>query len=198
MHYLPSKSLPKQWENLLNRFLRISPNVDEAPAPKLSAMSLNKPGTDEKKPWIRRSNGPTTCVTWFGAKGDGVTDDTAAFAKAIANAAVVIVPPGVYRATIAIRKDNFSLAGAGSEEVTIKTPDELDANVLEIGDGNARNTFRDYTNLSIRGLTLDGNNIHAPNSSTVLSGLGASGNSVTHTFFEDVRAVNWGKGGIGI
>ncbi len=39
-------------------------------------------------------------VRWFGAKGDGITDDTEAFRKAIAAAGeggTVFVPPGVYK-----------------------------------------------------------------------------------------------------
>lgn len=56
----------------------------------------------------------TVKVTQFGAKGDGVTDDTAAFTAAIAAADVVNIPPGNYLiSSIKIDKNNFTLRGAG-------------------------------------------------------------------------------------
>lgn len=50
----------------------------------------------------------------FGAVGDGVTNDTAAFLAAIAAADVVFIPAGSYLVgNIPINKNNFTLRGAG-------------------------------------------------------------------------------------
>ncbi|SIQ75217.1 Pectate lyase superfamily protein [Rhizobium sp. RU35A] len=51
--------------------------------------------------WVRQTNGPM-CVTWFGATGDGATDDTAAFASAFALGAILgalrlFIPMGTYQ-----------------------------------------------------------------------------------------------------
>lgn len=57
----------------------------------------------------------TASVIDFGAKGDGRTDDSAAFAAALAAAQVVVVPPGSYLLTRpVVLRDGQALQGAGS------------------------------------------------------------------------------------
>jgi pectate lyase-like protein len=62
----------------------------------------------------------------FGAVGDGVADDTAAFANAIAafetsqKAAYVLVPPGTYLVDEVRVVDNLHLVGSGKERSIIK------------------------------------------------------------------------------
>jgi hypothetical protein len=79
--------------------------------------------------WTKGTNGWTTIepgmglnVRWFGAKGDGTTDDTAAFQAAI-NAAVtyrqcrVLVPAGHYRVSNITIKNGVYLIGEGTKKV---------------------------------------------------------------------------------
>lgn len=65
----------------------------------------------------------------FGAKGDGKTDDTSAFLKAIAetSSGAIEVPPGRYVITglLEITRSNVVLRGAGSRESTLYFPKPL-------------------------------------------------------------------------
>lgn len=63
-------------------------------------------------------------VTRFGAKGDGVTDNTAAFRKAILACkknTALIIPAGVYvlTDTLHISKSGIAIRGAGKDKTTI-------------------------------------------------------------------------------
>jgi len=110
-------------------------------------------------------------VISFGAKGDGTTNDTAAIAAAIAAApanATLYFPPGVYRATISIRRNNLTLLMPG---VTVKTPDGVDGITLELGNTAAGNSAPAYSNVNVLGYpTLDGNYTNVPMPSTDLTG----------------------------
>ena len=62
---------------------------------------------------------PGVSVKDFGAKGDGVTDDSQAFLDALANvrSGAIEVPPGRYRITriLEINRPNVVLRGAGPD-----------------------------------------------------------------------------------
>lgn len=67
-------------------------------------------------------------VKTFGAKGDGVADDTAAFLKAIAQVRGAIeVPPGRYRITdiLEIKRSDVILRGAGPDKAILFFPKPL-------------------------------------------------------------------------
>src|SRR5439155_11601060 len=64
----------------------------------------------------------------FGAKGDGTTDDTAAFLKAIAEVKGALeVPPGRYRITdiLEIKRSGVVLRGAGPDKTILFFPKPL-------------------------------------------------------------------------
>lgn len=71
-----------------------------------------------------------TSVKDFGAVGDGSTDDTIAFKKALSEAAgkVIAIPPGRYLITdiLELRKSGTVLQGAGQEQTTIYVPIPLE------------------------------------------------------------------------
>jgi hypothetical protein len=76
---------------------------------------------------------PRPPVQWnvknFGAKGDGVTDDTQAFKNAIAKGGVISIPAGRYKITrrLHITKSNTVLRGAGQSKTTLYFPKHLTA-----------------------------------------------------------------------
>jgi hypothetical protein len=72
--------------------------------------------------------GPTRSVADFGARGDDMDDDTAAFMAAIAGTdGVLLVPPGRYIITkqLDIKKSNFVLRGAGPGKSILYFPRPL-------------------------------------------------------------------------
>lgn len=72
---------------------------------------------------------PGVSVTSFGAKGDGTTDDTAAFVRALATveSGALEVPPGRYRITglLEITRPNIVLRGAGPDQSVLFFPTPL-------------------------------------------------------------------------
>ncbi len=110
-------------------------------------------------------------VTWFGAKGDGVTDDTVAIQTAInialsTNAGLVFFPAGVYATNKLTMVRNVTLMGAGQKATTIKLRNGQNTNLLETQDANtllstgltpAGARSAGAGNWMIRDLTLDGN-----------------------------------------
>ena len=91
----------------------------------------------------------------FGAKGDGVTDDTQAFHDAMADGGyVVTVPAGVFRTSGLFVPSNTMLVGAGKKRTVIKLLDETPV-------GHSVLTNSDYTNgnenIYVGHLTLDWN-----------------------------------------
>lgn len=93
----------------------------------------------------------------FGAKGDGVTDDTQAFHDAMADGGyVVTVPAGVFRTSGLFVPSNTMLVGAGKKRTVIKLLDETPV-------GHSVLTNSDYTNgnenIYVGHLTLIGTRI---------------------------------------
>jgi hypothetical protein len=92
----------------------------------------------------------------YGAAGDGVTDDTAAFADAVAAAAAVRgtvhIPAGTYVATVAVTKGGVTIEGEGKDATIIRARNTKAASVagrvlvVANSDGTA-----------IKDLTIDGN-----------------------------------------
>jgi hypothetical protein len=92
----------------------------------------------------------------YGAVGDGVADDTAAFASVVAAATpargIVQIPAGTYLATVAVTKGGIAIQGAGKEATIIKAPNTAAASaagrVVVVAESD-RTTIKD--------LTIDGN-----------------------------------------
>lgn len=107
----------------------------------------------------------------FGAKGDGVTDDTAAIQTALNSARQVFVPEGTYIHTQLSIPSNTVLRGAGKGSTSLKVKDGTDqvwhglvsANASSIDariatDANVDTLVGPYvTDVIISDMTLDGN-----------------------------------------
>jgi hypothetical protein len=124
-------------------------------------------------------------VKRFGAQGDGATDDTNAInnciaAVAAAGGGVVYFPPGTYlvkfqglallgadkEIAITVQANNIHLVGAGRGCVQIKQMDgAIRAHVVKFGTRVGTPVL--VSNCSIRGVTIDGNNLNitSPNPS---------------------------------
>ena len=64
-------------------------------------------------------------IKWFGAKGDGETDDTEALQKAINISSKVVIPKGVFVVSKSLSlKDNAVIYGIGEDSVIKKSGDE--------------------------------------------------------------------------
>lgn len=119
--------------------------------------------------WIKKSE--VTYVTDYGAKGNGVTDDSQAFINAVANRGLIIVPPGRYRITKPITlQSNTILTGCGGSVLLI------DGAVPTINIWSAGIVYHDVTNIRITNLELT---LH-PNART------GSGISIVQNYQENV------------
>ena len=132
----------------------------------------------------------------FGAKGDGVTDDTQAFHDAMADGGyVVTVPAGVFRTSGLFVPSNTMLVGAGKKRTVIKLLDETPV-------GHSVLTNSDYTNgnenIYVGHLTLDWNKDTRPAGWKIPKGPTSSCllfANVDYSFVEHVFAKNAGLHG---
>lgn len=114
-------------------------------------------------------------VKQFGAKGDGIADDTVPFSNAHSAVSDLRVPSGVYILTqLAITKSNFSLIGEGAES-TVLLGNSATNDIVLLGNGVA-----ELTGFAMEGITVD---------SSVVKTAGAAihARKLVRSSFEDVR-----------
>ena len=141
----------------------------------------------------------TVSVKDFNAKGDGVTDDVAAFNAAInamyaAGGGTVWVPSGTYIIGGSgsyrgiVLKDNVWLRGAGRDQVTLKLKAAANSSVI--------NLENDHNRIQISDLTIDGNKAEQTLTSDGVHGIRLQGNG--NVIFARLRVTNAVYYGIGV
>ena len=105
--------------------------------------------------WVDASTAVPISVKEFGAVGDGVTDDTAAFQSALDAGSRVrlYIPPGIYRLTspVVSHNRNLTIAGAG-KDVTVLVWDGATDGLVLTDDVSFSSNLRANFNLS--GMTI--------------------------------------------
>jgi hypothetical protein len=128
----------------------------------------------------------------YGAAGDGVTDDTAAFAWAVeaatASHGTVQIPSGTYLATIFVTKGGITIQGAGKDATIIKAPTATAA-ARVVAVANSDGT-------TVKDLAIDGNKAERSNQRPIAYALLLfQSNDCT---VENVKVTNAEQIGIGI
>ena len=175
-------------------------------------------GGDGSSAWIREgyivsgSSTPLSSVAldvrWFGAKGDGATNDSSALQAAVSACPVngtVYIPPGIFCGHIFVWRNNITIMGAGSSATTLKLPNNCPyvtvpwegggtltglPNVIEVGQCALGNTSTPFTNVCIKGITLDGNYSNNIAPSYDLFGHGCITTQTSYCVFDDIVAQN--------
>lgn len=97
----------------------------------------------------------TVCPKWWGAVGDGITDDSDAFTaciRAAAGRSKVSVPPGTYKASV-ILLDNTTLTGSGCQTVFIPV------NAGSLGEGVSVFYALNSTTIRLSDLRIEGRRV---------------------------------------
>lgn len=151
--------------------------------------------------WQRVYSGKVN-VKWFGARGDGATDDTAAIQAAIDRFAsgrgTIYFPKGIYlsTATIAVVHDRVNLVGAGQWVSQIKFQPTVDDICIFIGKGGEGSTNSGViTQCSVKGLSFTSTN-------TINKKIALELKDIAECQFEDISigsTTEWiGNGSIGV
>lgn len=95
----------------------------------------------------------------FGAVGDGVTDDTAAFNAALATGSAVYVPSGTYLANASVSTATFNISGAGMGRTIVRPFNTSLPAFKNMSDPGAANFWQrsQISNLSLRNTGNVGN-----------------------------------------
>lgn len=168
-----------------------------APPPSTPVLDSNGALTTDWYHYLAQDNRPVVNIQDFGARGDGVADDTAALAKAIGavegTGKVLLLYPGTYM----VSRDVLRIANAGA---TIVGPRDA---IIKNADGDGVTLEVRASNVTLSGFTIDGGN---PNS-TVADGyrdthrsfyISGPDNStyISNIVIDGITSANSGYGGI--
>lgn len=146
-------------------------------------------------------DGAAANVLDYGADPTGSNDSTTAIQAAITNNSAVYVPAGTYRISSAlqIRKNNFSLFGAGSGASILKLVNGGSAvNIINVGKIDTVGAGDEpWENINVSGLCLDGNrssNVPGPYD---INGWGILTANISKSSFTDLKIINCWVAGAG-
>ncbi|RFU64720.1 glycosyl hydrolase family 28-related protein [Peribacillus glennii] len=177
-------------------------NASGYPA-RMGATSVNQEGTvypewksllDQESGHLLNKISREVSITDFGAVGDGVTDDTDAFKKAIAKGRVkVIIPEGIF-VIKGLKLPSFTLlAGAGKGKTILKLHDAAPKGEWIITNANH---VKGNRNIRVEGMSLDWNVERLGNEEYTSRGNNRSScltlANVTFGWVKDVEAINPG------
>ena len=117
-------------------------------------LSFTQAGTGATARTVDSKLKDAVSVKDFGAVGNGVADDTAAFAAAIAASDAVEVPDGSYVISTLTGKSNLQLTAKGKAKLIHKGSAAVGSHLLK---------FRDCNNWLLQGFEIDGNKANQSN-----------------------------------
>jgi hypothetical protein len=107
--------------------------------------------------WVRQYDGAVN-VRWFGAKGDGVTDDTSSFSNAITEAAdnTILIPEGTYSVTGTLTGNFVSYSGVSITGGTVNYITDISGDTITVANNVAigKGKYPALDNLAIGRNTL--------------------------------------------
>ncbi len=142
-------------------------------------------------------------VREFGAKGDGLADDTPAIQAAIDRIVAkgggrIRIPAGVYLVDgLRVYGSRVLILGDGSAvSILRRRPASPSANVLEFGETALGNEANTYERNAVYGLTFDGNRERVKQPLTDLTDWGLAFTKCSLCYFGDIEAMNCWNGGV--
>jgi hypothetical protein len=162
------------------------------------------------------NNGQPVRPEWWGARADGTTSCVTAFAKAqsaLVDNGTMLLGSGTYRGWIAARRSNWTIRGQGSSSTVIKLPDNASVlvrsenearynlpptlvgipNVIDLGQTSEGNYAFVWDNVTVMGVTVDGNYLNIPEPFGLVNDVFGYGISTSHyrrAYLYDCRAQN--------
>ena len=142
-------------------------------------------------------------VCEFGAKGDGLANDTPAIQAAIDRIVArgggrIRIPAGVYLVDgLRVYGSGVLIVGDGSAvSILRRRPASPSANVLEFGETALGNEANTYERNAVYGLTFDGNRERVEQPLTDLTDWGLAFTKCSLGYFGDIEAMNCWNGGV--
>ena len=132
-------------------------------------------------------DGAPANVLDYGAVGDGVADDTAAFALAIATGKAVFVPKGTYKTNITLTSGNKTIFGEGIGATVFKPAIAADPVIKLDGDTAGANiSFFEFRAFSIEGDAKQGHGVSIVNTNDL--------RGCDHVLMQDIRITACDRG----
>ncbi len=139
--------------------------------------------------WVRQYSGAVN-VKWFGAKGDGVTDDTVAIQRALNSSSMIFIPAGTYKINNELQiNPNSKLYG--SKNAILKRTGTTTQRAIKILGSNI-----EITGLSIVGSQETNVTTFYTNNTAIYNS--NDGNDYSNIYIHEVEIYGFGDGGIGI